>query len=138
MRKSIKIFLSCLFIAIPATAFSQEPMSEEEEQDKLYEYIDNRVSDLEKNLDLDGDQVFFADSILTHDLFAMSAELKELSSKKMSIPDAYVAIQDKWNEASYYAFKRILTEEQWARYLKSGAEKEQKAREKRAAKRASK
>lgn len=138
MRKSIKIFLSFLFITASVPAFSQEPMSEEEEQNKLYEYLDNRVNDLEKLLSLDGDQVFFVDSILSHNIFAMRAELKELSSKKMSIPDAYVAIQDKWDEASFKALKEILTEEQWARYLKSGGDREQKAREKRAAKRIAK
>jgi hypothetical protein len=46
----------------------------------------------------------------------------------------YQAVQDKWMDQIDVTYKRIFTEKQWAAYLKSGAGKLIKAREKRKAK----
>jgi hypothetical protein len=43
----------------------------------------------------------------------------------------YANVQDKWMEQIDITYKRIFNEEQWAAYLKNGAAKAQKAREKR-------
>ena len=59
--------------------------------------------------------------------------LKELK-KKVSNSDMYYVIQDKWMEKMYNGFKGVLDEDQWKKYLKSGAERQKKARDKRAAK----
>ena len=44
---------------------------------------------------------------------------------------AVARIHDKWMEKIDAAYKKIFNPEQWAAYLKSGAAKQQKARDKR-------
>ena len=80
-------------------------------------------------------QEFYLDSILTHDYFAMRDEIMEKSRAKVNNMDVYQAIQDKWAERIYVAFRKVLDDEQWEKYLKGGAGREKKARDKREAKR---
>lgn len=139
MRKVIKIFTLLALFAVPAQLLAQQnPMSEEEQMQKMYELIDKEIENYANTLSLDAEQVFFVDSILTHNYFAMTDELIALSQRKISYSDAYVNVQDKWFEATYVAFQKILTEEQWQKYLKTGGAKDKKARDKRALKRNSK
>jgi hypothetical protein len=97
--------------------------------------IDKEVEKYTRTLDLDFAQEFYIDSILTHDFFAMRAEMMEKSAARVSNTDVYMAIQDKWYERIYQGFRRVLDEDQWAKYLKNGAGREKKARDKREAKR---
>ena len=53
----------------------------------------------------------------------------------MSNADIYQVTQDKWAEQVYVSLQKVFTEEQWNKYLKSGAARDKKARDKRAAKR---
>ena len=99
--------------------------------------IQTEVTKLETSLDLETWQVFYVDSILTHDYQAMRDELMVKSAAKVSNTDIYVQIQDKWMEQIYNAFSKVFDEDQWAKYLKQGAAREKKARDKRAAKRKS-
>jgi hypothetical protein len=46
----------------------------------------------------------------------------------------YQAVQDKWMDQIDATYKKIFTEEQWKEYMKTGAGKAIKAREKRKAK----
>ena len=46
----------------------------------------------------------------------------------------YMAVQDKWMERIDAAYHGIFDDRQWQAYLKSGAAKAQKARQKRKAK----
>ena len=101
---------------------------------QTYEYIQKEVERLETALDLEYWQVFYADSILTHDIAEMQKEAMALSKAKVSNTDLYRDIQDKWDEATYNAFHRILSEDQWDKYCKMGAARDKKARDKRAAK----
>ena len=104
----------------------------------MYAMIEKEVEKYTNILDLDMAQEFYIDSILTHDYFAMRAEMQEKSQARVANSDVYVAIQDKWTEKIYQAFYRVLDEEQWAKYLKNGAARDKKARDKREAKRSSK
>ena len=135
---------------IPHTAFSrapsrdgafasaQEQKSPEQQEKEMYAMIEKEVEKYTNILDLDMAQEFYIDSILTHDYFAMRAEMQEKSQARVANSDVYVAIQDKWTEKIYQAFYRVLDEEQWAKYLKNGAARDKKARDKREAKRSSK
>ena len=89
----------------------------------------------ERILELEDWQSFYVDSILTHDYDALRVELKSLQAAKMSNADVYQQVQDKWAEQIYVALQKVLDEKQWAKYLKNGAAREKKARDKRAAKR---
>lgn len=89
---------------------------------------------LQRTLDLEDWQVFYVDSTLKHDLAAIMTEYQKLQGSKVSNMSMYQSVQDKWMDQIDATYKKIFTEEQWAEYLKTGAGKAIKAREKRKAK----
>ena len=95
------------------------------------EQIENEADRLQRVLGLEDWQVFYVDSTLKHDYPAMREEITQLSQAKVSNADMYMRVQDKWMEQIDATYKRIFTDEQWVAYLKQGAAKLQKAREKR-------
>ena len=64
----------------------------------------------------------------------MIADYEKLQQSKITNTSLYQSVQDKWMDQIDATYKRIFTEEQWKAYLKSGAAKLIKAREKRKAK----
>ena len=98
------------------------------------EYIDKEVERLSNTLKMEYWQEFYADSVLVHDFHAMQDELKELQASKVTNADMYQQVQDKWSENIYNAFHKFLNEDQWKKYLKGGAARDKKARDKRAEK----
>ena len=121
----------CLLAGFSFSAEAQEQSAEEKKAEKeFYESIDKEVERLTNLLELEDWQAFYVDSILTHDYKAMQDELKALSAKKVSNPDLYYEIQYKWMDTIYYAFEKYFDEDQWAKYLKSGAARDKKARDK--------
>ena len=134
----MKFRLTCIFAVLmfafqAPCIFAQQP-----EQPDIYEQIENEADRLQRILDLEDWQVFYVDSTLKHDYPAMQEELMKMSSAKIANRDMYVQVQDKWMEQIDATYKRIFSEEQWAAYLKQGAAKAQKAREKRRLKSAGK
>jgi len=128
----------CIFLAFPLLAQNQKTLSPEEEEQKFFEFIQNSVERYERLLKLEDWQVVYVDSILTHNNTAIKDECKALQDRKVSNYELYYDVQDKWNEATYQAFRKILNDEQWKKYLKSGAKKEKKARDKKLAEKAGK
>ena len=124
--------LTLSFLSFGAFAQNQSP---EEEEKQLRKAIDAQIENYTDLLKLEDWQIFYLDSILTNDFSAMMAELKELSQAKVSNQDAYMIVQDKWSEQIYNSLKGVFDENQWAKYEKSGAARDKKARDKRAAKR---
>ena len=98
------------------------------------EIASQEAEKLETLLGLEGWQVFYVDSILQNNYSHMQAELYGLRDSKVENVDLYVSVRDKWNQLTYDAFPKVFNEDQWNRYLKSGAGKEMKLRQKRAAK----
>ena len=133
--KAIKIFWIGALLLLPLWAGAQQPQSEEEELKQMREMIDRTVDNYTSLLDLEDWQTFYVDSILTHDYEAMRQELKDMRDAKMTNTDGYQRVQDKWAEQVYNAFQKVFNEEQWAKYLKTGAARDKKSRDKRAAKR---
>ena len=132
--KSIKFFGITALLLLPLWLGAQQP-TEAEEIKQMREAIDRQIDNYTSLLDLEDWQVFYVDSILTHDYEEMRLELKGLRDAKIGNTDAYVRAQDKWSEQIYNSFEKVFDEQQWAKYLKSGASREKKARDKRAAKR---
>ena len=130
MKKILFAAIALLFSG--GTAFAQEQMSPEEKEKKMVEFIQKEVEKLESSLKLEDWQTFYADSILTHD--ALQAELDALQEAKVSNTDLYTKASDKWADKIYEAMHKIMNEEQWEKYLKQGAAREKKARDKRKAK----
>ena len=109
-------------------------LSASAQQDKEIDFLaraEEEADRLQRILDLEDWQAFYVDSTLKHDLPAMMAEVEALSKAKVSNRTMYANVQDKWLEQIDITYKRIFNEEQWAAYLKNGAAKAQKAREKR-------
>ena len=131
-RLFVLIAAICTLAMLPL--FAQSPQSKEEQEKALYEAIDKEIERQTTVLDLADWQIFMIDSTLTHDYKAMAAEIDVLRQSKVSNPTAYMTTQDKWFEAIYQSYLRILNEEQRVKYLKSGASKAKKARDKRAEK----
>lgn len=122
------LLLSALLLQAGAvTAIAQE----QQEPPDMLEIAENEADRLQRLLDLEDWQVFYVDSTLKHDFPAMSEELMELQSAKVSNSSLYISVQDKWMEKIDSTYRTIFTEEQWGAYLKNGAAKQQKAREKR-------
>ena len=133
--KAIKIFWIGALLLLPLWAGAQQPQTEEEELKQMREMIDRTVDNYTSLLDRDDWQIFYVDSILTHDYEAMRQEVKGMRDAKMTNTEGYQRVQDKWAEQVYTAFQKVFNEEQWAKYLKTGAARDKKSRDKRAAKR---
>lgn len=134
MKKALILLLLYFSAAIAGRAQQQQPLTPEQKEKQLYEAIQKQVDDYAENLNLEDWQIFYADSILTHNLVELSKEYETQSKNKVSDSSIYMLIQDTWMEKTYQAFKKILNEEQWKKYLKTGAGRAKKDRDKRAAK----
>ena len=131
MRKFITLLAA---VALCVAAYAQENKTPEQREKEFYEAIEKQVETMEQQLDLEVWQVFYVDSILTHDYKAMQEEFTDMSKAKMSNPDLFYDVQDKWMEQIYQSMHKVLDEKQWAQYEKLGAARDKRAREKRAAK----
>jgi len=129
-RITFILMLCCL----SAFAQQQAPQTPEEREKTLLEGIDKQIEHLTETLDLSDWQIFYVDSVMVHDYKAMDKELMDLSAAKVTNSDLYIRVQDEWTEKMYNAFHGILDEEQWTKYLKQGAARAKKARDKRIAK----
>mgnify|MGYP007069867446 CR=1 FL=1 len=132
MKKILFAAIALLFSL--GTTLAQEQMSPEEKEKKLDEFIQKQVEKLESSLKLEDWQTFYADSILNHDYRALQEELNALQESKVSNSDLYTQASDKWAERIYNSMRKIMNDEQWNKYLKQGAAREKKARDKRKAK----
>ena len=108
-------------------ASAQTPAKEPD----MYERAEQEADRLQDLLDLEDWQVFYVDSTLKHDYPALMAEYDQLGASKVNNQSLYQQVYDKWMEQIDNTYKRIFTPEQWAAYLKSGAARAQKARDKR-------
>lgn len=130
----MKFFGLLAAFLFPLCAFAQSQGRAQDEEKQMRKAIDASIENLSTLLKLEDWQVFYLDSIMTHDYEAMTQEINVLRDAKMSNQDAYIMVQDKWSEKMYQAFRGIFNDEQWTKYLKSGAGREKKARDKRALK----
>jgi len=119
----------CTFSAIEASAQEQG-----NEKPDPAEIAIKETERLESALKLEYWQVFYVDSILRHNYTEWMAEIEKLQKARVENSDLYTAIQDKWMERNEEALKKVFTEKQWKEYLKSGAEKFIRDRQKRRAK----
>ena len=124
-------------LLVPCVALAQQqgPQTPEQREKQMYENIQKQVDNMAESLDLEDWQIFYADSILTTNFGALAKEFEDLGKNKVSDPEVYSRLQDACMEKNYNAFRRILNEQQWAKYLKTGAARDKKARDKREAKR---
>ena len=134
----LKLIVLLSFAAFTLMFFNVSASAQQAQEPDLYEQVQTETDRLQRVLQLEDWQAFYVDSTLMHDFTAMIAEYQKLQESKVSNTSMYQAVQDKWMDQIDATYKRIFTEKQWTAYLKSGAGKLMKAREKRKAKAAGK
>jgi len=137
MRRIIRSIVLCtvLFAGFSLSLSAQEMTADEKKAEKdFHDSVEREIDRLTSLLKLEDWQVFYVDSILNHDYKAMQAELKVLQEQKVSNTDMYYDIQYKWQDKIYEAYEKLFDENQWAKYLKSGAARDKKNRDKKRAK----
>ena len=130
-RKALFVALLSLF----AWSFDAAAQQGKDEGPDIYEQAEQEADRMQRLLDLEDWQTFYVDSTLKHDFSAMIAEFDKLNAAKVTNNDIFQDVKDQWWEKIDASYKKIFTEEQWNAYLKTGAAKLQKQREKRRAKR---
>ena len=128
MRKTVLslFFFAALLAGAAPQAFAQEP-----QEPDVNQIIDTQLENLTRLLNLDDVQLFFVDSILQYNYPAMMDEVTRTRKTGASNSETYQVISDKWMAATDEALEKILSEEQWKRYMKSSYGKEKKRRDKR-------
>ena len=116
--------------------FGLEAVAQQQKEDgpDIYEQAEAEADRLQGVLKLEDWQTFYVDSTLKHDYPAMMAEMEDLRAAKITNVDIFQDVQDKWWDRIDASYRNIFTDEQWKAYLKSGAGKAQKMREKRRSK----
>ena len=127
MKLNLCVLLAFLSASVSVRALAQQ----QEKMPDIYQQAEMEADRLQKLLDLEDWQTFYVDSTLKHDFPAMMAEYEEMKNAKIGNTTIYVAVQDKWMDQIDATYRKIFTDEQWAAYLRQGAGKAQKAREKR-------
>ena len=128
---------NALIIAVIAFFVCSVETSAQQKKDEgpdLYEQAEAEADRLQGVLDLEDWQPFYVDSTLKHDYVAMMAEIDELRAAKITNYDILQGVQDKWWDSIDASYRKIFNDEQWKAYLKTGAGKAQKQREKRRSK----
>ena len=128
---AVSLFLSGMLMLVFQNSLSAQ---EQPKQPDIYQQAEMEADRLQRLLDLDDWQVFYVDSTLKHDFPAMMADYEELRKAKVANQSMYQDVHDKWMDQIDRTYRTFFTEEQWAAYLKSGAARAQKARDKRRAK----
>lgn len=92
---------------------------------------------LNKMLNLEDWQVYRIDSTFLYNFAGMTKELDVIRKKGATNSDLYQQVSDKWMDACDTTFHKVLTDEQWTRYLKvTTYGKAKRERDKRNAKKA--
>lgn len=125
MKKSI------LGIAIIAILFASGSLFAQQKEYDPYEAASAQAEQLTETLELEYWQTFYVDSLLRVELPAHWERFQKLQKQKVSSPEIYQRIADEMMERIDNYYQTIFTEDQWKKYLKMGAAKEQKARAKR-------
>lgn len=129
----LNIYALAVAVLMPA-GYGTASAQQQEKQPDVYEQAEQEADRLQGLLDLEDWQVFYVDSTLKHDFPAMMADYEELKKAKVANQSMYQDVHDKWMDQIDKTYMRIFTDEQWAKYLKNGAARAQKARAKRKAK----
>lgn len=102
---------AALFIFSPLAAQQQPEKSPEE-------YAIEEADRLEKELNLNGTQMFYVDSILRANFTSLQEDMERLKERGSEDYDTYTVTREKWIQKTMDSFKGILDEQQYIKYLK--------------------
>ncbi len=115
--KIMRYALACIF-TIAALLCCNCMSAQQPEQKSPEEMAIDEANRLEKELLLNGTQMFYVDSILRHNYMYLSDEMNALMERGSQDMTTYTTIREKWINKTIEAFKGILDEQQYIRYLK--------------------
>ena len=124
------IYTTLLFVCVFLSFSCGEAAAQNKEPDMM-QIAEQEADRLAKLLDLEDWQVFYVDSTLKANYNHLKTEMDKLQMSKVTNTSIYMDVQDRCMEAIENDYKKWFTEAQWKAYLKSGAAKAQKQREKR-------
>lgn len=135
MHKFIKLFFISIFMAVAGSqAFAQDEF-QPIDPSQAYKDTENIVAAFTKKMNLELKledwQLFLVDSVANANFFGKTEEMLDMNSRMISSSTLYQLASDKWDEKTYQAMHKILTEDQWKRYLKLGGERDKRQRDKR-------
>ncbi len=126
---TVKSILLLLTLMVTFSLFAQD----QPPRKSPIELAAEQAERFQEELDLNHYQVFMVDSILQTNLAAVSKEFEEMQKGGMQNPESYRAVQKKWQKKTDDAFVKILTIEQFDRYLRitgvSGKERKRRIKE---------
>lgn len=112
----MKALLTFFVIILSFTALSAQQEQQEKPKSPV-EIAEAQADKLQLELKLNNKQLFQVDSVLQSNLTGVSAEFEKLKRGGVSSNDAYINVRDSWQLKTEEAFKMILTEEQYKKYL---------------------
>jgi len=130
MKHYLAVVLFAALFVLPARA-QQPELTPEQKEKQLYEFVDKETERLTTLLKLDESQQFYVTMTLTECWQGLQEEFGKLSASGVHNIDLYQVIQDKWLDKIDDEFESYFTPDQWKKYLRSGAERARKQREKR-------
>lgn len=111
----IKLYLVLISMwAGVGAAWAQEQPKEKEP----HEVAAEEAARMETELELRPDQVFYVDSVLQNNYAKLKEEFENMSGSGMQDSRNYVTVREKWIQKNLDAFKKILSEQQYIKYLK--------------------
>ena len=113
----MKYLFTCIF-ALAALLCSTQLSAQQPEQKSPEEMAIDEANKLETQLMLDGAQLFYVDSILRHNFIGLSDEMEALRARGSQDIGTYNTVREKWIQKTMDAFKAILSEQQYIKYLK--------------------
>lgn len=130
--KSYKYIL-CVVMAFVLAGIFPEAKAQTQEPVDIELLAEEEADKYQKLLDLEDWQVFYVDSTLKANFVTLQVELEKLHKAKVTNTSLFQKVKDDCWDRIDADFKKWFTEKQWATYLKTGAAKLQKQREKRKA-----
>ena len=130
----MKSYICCLvtfFVAMFSVSSWTASAQQQPEKMDLNQMAEQEADKLQKLLDLEDWQVFDVDSTLKANYALLQAEYDKLQRSKVTNSAIYQEAHDSCLDRIEAVYKKYFTEAQWAKYLKGGAAKQQKQREKR-------
>lgn len=121
------IFTTAIFLSL---LLSISVKGQEPPQKSPSQIASEQADRYHKDLKLNDYQLFIIDSVLQTNLNGVTNEFERMKKGGMQNPESYREVQKRWQAKTDDAFERVLTLEQFDRYLKlSGMpNKERKAK----------
>ena len=127
-----KFIFTIVIVAAMAVSFNAAAQQQDSQLPDPMEMAAKMADQLERDLELDIVQVFKVDTMFQHSYKSYYEEMEKLA--KAGVPSnsgQYQRTSDIWGRYIDTQLQQILTEEQWAKYLKTDAGRNKKRRDKR-------